>query len=137
MGAKLIAALTCLLLLVSCGPSPIEYVPYTLQEDGTQRLPESCYTSHQLLQWCEGPSSKLVWRELYFYDGSLYALSNFRRSLLNHGYVEEVREQSSSVLDILLTSDAERVRLIYQSSGTIRIIMENPDGLAHILLEGI
>lgn len=136
MGAKLTAILCACLLLCGCTPKQ-EYMPYTQQEDGTSRYPLSDYTSHQVLEWCEGTFDTLTKGELSTYHGSLYAISNYRAYLLSKGFQEVASENSASVLDSMLDNGDERVRLIYQSSGTIRIIMENPDGLAHILLEGI
>lgn len=136
MGTKLIPILLSLLLLCGCQQS-VEYVPYAQQEDGSCRYPMREYTSHQVLEYCPGTLDTLTKGELSAYHGSLYALSNYRAYLLAKGFVETSRESTASVLDSMLDNGDERVRLIYQSSGTIRIIVENPDGLAHILLEGI
>ena len=136
MGAKLIPLLLPFLLLCSC-QAPTEFVPYAQQEDGSWRYPMQNYTSHQVLEYCEGTLDTLSKGELNFYHGSLYALSNYRAYLMGNGFVETHYEATASVLDSMLDNGDERVRLIYQSSGTIRIIVENPDGLAHILLEGI
>ena len=136
MGAKLTAAVLTILLLCGCSAKTV-YVPYALQEDGSHRLPMSTYTSHQVLEYCDGTLDKLSKGELSTYHGTLYALSNYRVYLMNNGFVETSYEATSSVLNSLLDNGSEKVRLIYQSSGTIRIVMENQEGLAHILLGGM
>ena len=136
MGAKLIPLAAAFLLLCGCAQQTM-YVPYALQEDGSCRYPSKGYTSHQVLEYCEGTTDKLTHTELNFYDGSLYALSNYRAWLMSNGFVETAKTQSATILDSMLTNAGDRVRLIYQSTGTIRIITENPEGLAHILLGAI
>ena len=136
MGAKLTAAVLAIFLLCGCSAKTV-YVPYALQEDGSHRLPMSDYTSHQVLEYCGGTTDRLSPGELSTYHGSLYALSNYREYLMYNGFVETSYEASASVLNSLLDNGSERVRLIYQSTGTIRIVMENQAGLAHILLGGM
>ncbi len=136
MGSKLTVLAITLLLLCGCSPS-VEYVPYAQQADGTYRYPEADYTSHQVLQWCEGTTDALTKGELYFYNGSLYALSNYRAYLMSNGFSEVESAKTDALLDSVLSNGDEKVRLIYQSSGTIRILLEKSDGVAHILLGGI
>ena len=135
MGAKLTTAMLVIFLLCGC-QQRVEYVPFAQQEDGSLRYPMQSYTSHQVLEYCDGTADALSKGELNFYHGTLYALSNYRSYLLANGFTETHFENTASVLDSMLDNGEERVRLIYQSSGTIRIFLENPDGLAHILLEG-
>ncbi len=136
MGAKLTAILLSLILLCGC-TSREEFIPYAVQADGSRRYPGEEYTSHQVLNWCDGTSDTLTKGELYFYTGSLYAVSNYRTHLLSNGFEEVSSSNSDTLLDSLLSNGDERVRLLYQSTGTIRILLEKSDGVAHILLEGV
>lgn len=135
-----------LILLTSCSvkENRIPYVQLdsgTLTPDGQVHIDdyqrELFVTDHQVLDFCTGPAETLDKGELNFYYGSIYALSNYRGLLLNNGFTTETLEQTSTLLDTTLSNGSERVRLIYQVSGTIRILFENPEGQAHILLGGI
>lgn len=103
-------------------------------EDGVSRL--RTVTDKQVLQFiCDDTGAHLKPGELAYYTGTLYDLSNYRTLLLDEGFSTEVLYQTASVLDTTLVFDDERVRLIYTSSGTIRILFEKEEGVAHILLK--
>lgn len=96
---------------------------------------EQSVQEKQVLEYCVGTEDPLYYTSINSYEGSLYALSYFRQQLLSRGYTERVWTQSSDLLDTILSGNGERVRLIYQSNGSIRIVFENQAGAAHILLE--
>lgn len=133
------AALSLLFLLSGCMEPRVEYVPYVVLDNG--RLlhgNEENYTgSKQVLEFCTGFTEPLYTGELNFYHGTLYGLSNYRELLLNNGFEETTVTKTSDLLDSTLSNGSDRVRLIYQNTGTIRIVFENRSGAAHILLEGM
>lgn len=138
MGAKLTVALLLALLLTGCA-SRVENRPYYLSDDGVKVYSSESADPYkkQVLEFCHGPDYALYHTRLNSYDGSLYALSNYREMLLENGYVEQSCTRTSSLIDCVLYNHQGRVRLIYQSTGAIRIVFENKDCAAHILLKEI
>lgn len=138
MGTKLITALLLLTLLSGCAPTS-DYTPYYLTTGGVKVYAEQepPVGDAQVLEFCTGEREPLYHTTLNFYSGSLYALSNYRQALLNNGFVTESLTQTGDLLDTVLSDSTERVRLIYQATGTIRIVFENQAGVAHILLEEV
>ena len=148
VGAKL-ALLLSLLLLTGCTTKVVKQnVPYVRLESGEIATATTVFTMHgarartakdsQPLYFCtDWGDSVLEQRNLIQYEGSLYSLSNYRQALLDNGWVEDSLVQTSDLLDSMLVRDNDRVRLIYQSTGMIRILFDNPQGAAHILLEGM
>ena len=103
-----------------------------------KRSGQKAATDTQALQYVTDASGiSLSSGELAYYTGTLYSLSNYRELLLENGYRIESEVRTSDVLDTTLSSGSDRVRLIYQPSGSIRILFENLGGAAHILLEGV
>lgn len=146
MGTKVIPC--TLLFCLLCGCSQVVEQPYiyisegvyacgdTVWEDGAVR--DRTPTDVQAMQYITNEEGiDLVPGELAYYTGTLYSLSNYRALLLESGYTVEKEVRTADVLDTLLSNGTDRVRLIYQPSGSIRILFENPKGAAHILLEGI
>ena len=146
MGAKVTACLTLLCML--CGCSRVVEQPYTYIADGVYACGDTVWengvarsraaTDTQALQYVTDASGiSLSSGELAYYTGTLYSLSNYRELLLENGYRIESEVRTSDVLDTTLSSGSDRVRLIYQPSGSIRILFENLGGAAHILLGGV
>lgn len=131
LGAQLIL----LLLLTSCR-TVVEETPYAQLENGLLYA-DGTTSTKQVLEFCTGPITPMYKGELNFYEGDLYSLSNYRELLLLNGFTEITCNKSSTLLDSLLSNGEESVRLIYQSTGAIRIIHEKTNGIAHILLEGM
>lgn len=136
-----------LVMLLSGCTRTIE-IPYTFVSEGVYAYEDSVWDhgtvreklpdERQALQFVTDDKGILLEKgELVYYEGTIYSLSNYREVLLKSGYVEENCTRTYDVLDTVLTRDADRVRLIYQRSGIIRILFENRQGVAHILLEGI
>lgn len=137
-----------LLTLLLCGctvrvDKPYEYIREGVYASGdvvseNGNLRSRTPTDNQALQFVpDGGGISLVPGELAYYTGSLYSLSNYRELLLKEGYITDSLTRTSEVLDTTLSRGGDRVRLIYQQSGSVRILFENKEGLAHILLEGI
>lgn len=131
MGAKIIPILLSTLLL--CGCTYEAAVPYVQLADNVYATEEVVWeegnvrdrqvTDKQVLQYVTDDNGiDLQPGELAFYYGTLYSLSNYRAQLLSEGYTIESETQTPDVLDTVLSKEGERVRLIYQRSGTIRII---------------
>lgn len=146
MGAKIILCIPLLLLLCGCTQT-IEH-PYVYVEEGVYACEETVWehgksrsrtpTDTQALQYVtDDRGIELSHGELAHYTGTLYSLSNYRELLLEHGYIVEKEVRTASVLDTTLSCSGDRVRIIYQQSGSIRILFENEQGVAHILLEGV
>lgn len=146
MGTKVI--LCTVLLCALCGCSHVVEQPYiyisegvyacgdTVWEDGTVR--DRTPTDVQALQYITNDEGiNLTPGELAYYEGTLYSLSNYRALLLERGYEVESEVRTSDVLDTTLSNGSDRVRLVYQPSGSIRILFENSKGAAHILLEEV
>ena len=145
MGRKLILLVLSCLCLAGCKETT--YVPYQyvaegtylcngmLYEDGVPR--NASVTDKAALQYVVSEDEIALYPYDITYDGDLYSLSNYRSLLLQAGYtvVEEVR--TDSLLDTTLTKGNDKVRLIYQPAGSIRILFKNQQGPAHILLEGV
>lgn len=148
MGAKLsCCTLLFLLLLTLAGCAERNFIPYQYVSEGVYLCEGKVWdgtewrdaneTDVQALQYVTSEDPiELYPYDLVSYDGSLYSLSNYRKLLLDNGYEIEAEERTSAVLDTTLFKEDDRVRLIYQSSGSVRILFENQEGLAHILLEG-
>lgn len=138
MGAKLIPLLLALCLLCGCSTEE-RYIPYYVTDSGAHIHATDTPAEHdkQVLEFCEGEYSPLYHTTLNFYSGDLYALSNYRARLLALGWETISLTQTSELLDTVLTDGTERVRLIYQNTGVIRIVFENQSGAAHILLEEV
>lgn len=146
MGAKVTVCL--ILLCMLCGCSRVVEQPYTYIADGVYACGDTVWengvarsraaTDTQALQYVtDDRGISLSTGELAYYTGTLYSLSNYRELLLENGYRIESEVRTSDVLDTTLSSGSDRVRLIYQPSGSIRILFENLGGAAHILLEGV
>ena len=146
MGAKVTVCLTLLCML--CGYSRVVEQPYTYIAEGVYACGDTVWengvarsraaTDTQALQYVTDDCGiSLSPGELAYYTGTLYSLSNYRELLLENGYRIESEVRTSDVLDTTLSSGSDRVRLIYQPSGSIRILFENLGGAAHILLEGV
>ena len=142
------AAVICSLCLLTSGCARIEYRPYMYIDDGVFLYEGKVWdhgevrartpTDKQALQFiCDHNGVDLVKGELAYYEGSLYSLSNYREYLINCGYVEEHTTRTRDLLDTTLSNGNDRVRLIYQQSGRIRILFENQPAPAHIILEGV
>lgn len=147
MGTSLKVLLLSLLFTALCGCSQTVEQPYTFLGDNTYSCGDVVWengvsrnklpTDAQALQYVtDGTRIDLVPGDLAFYSGSLYSLSNYRKLLLEEGYIIESETRSPILLDTTLNFGGDRVRLIYQSSGSIRILFENQEGFAHILLKG-
>lgn len=148
MGTKLAALALCavtLCFLPSCTYT-IER-PYVYVSEGVYAYEDRVWengvvrnktpTDMQALQFIPDDSGiDLVPSELVDYEGSLYSLSNYRELLLSSGYTTIKETRTCDILDTTLAAGEDRVRLIYQPSGRIRILFENPEGGAHILLRG-
>lgn len=146
MGAKITLCLISLCML--CGCSRVVEQPYTYIAEGVYACGDTVYengvarskteTDAQALQYVtDDRGISLSPGDLAYYTGTLYSLSNYRELLLESGYGIESEVRTSEVLDTTLSNGSDRVRLIYQPSGSIRILFENSGGVAHILLEGV
>lgn len=146
MGTKIIFCIIAMCML--CGCSRTVEQPYTyisegvyacgdvVCEDGVIR--DRTPTDIQAMQYITNDEGiNLAPGELAYYTGTLYSLSNYRTLLIENGYVVEKEVRTADLLDTTLSKEGDRVRLIYQPSGSIRILFENLEGAAHILLEGI
>lgn len=144
MGAKLICCLLSLLLLSGCAETisvPYSYVAEgvymcgdTVWEDGVAR--DRTPTDKQALQYITDANGVNLYPcGLVTYTGTLYDLSNYRELLLENGYVITTEVRTSNMLDTVLLNGDGRVRLIYLASGSIRILFEKPESVAHILLK--
>ena len=147
MGPK-ISCCALLLLILLCGCTRVVERPYMYITDGVYvygDMVEDCGlmrnrtpTDTQALQYITDDSGiSLTPGELASYDGSLYSLSNYRELLLSNGYVIDSEIRTADILDTTLSFGEDKVRLIYQPSGSIRILFKNSKGAAHILLEGV
>lgn len=143
---RLLSALSALLLLVGCKQEVA--VPYVYVSEGVYACGNSVWdhgtirtrtpTDVQAMQYVTDDSGiDLTPGTLADYAGTLYSLSNYRELLISNGYGVESETLTCDVLDSTLSLGGDRVRLIYQPSGRIRILFENYRGAAHILLEGI
>lgn len=136
------------LVLLLCGCTQTITRPYTCLADGVYAYEGTVWENGatrektpadiQAMQYIPDDSGiDLTPGELTDYTGTLYSLSNYRVLLLQEGYAIESEIRTRDVLDTTLGRCGDRVRLIYQPSGRIRILFENPGGAAHILLEGV
>lgn len=145
--AKRACALVLLSLCLSGCATKVNYVPTYLldsgervigtavvQPDGTEReISEGDATPLFFI-----PNSEpynLVYKDLSIFEGNFYSLSQYYYTLLQNGYVVESSLATSDTIDCVLENDGDRVRLVYFSNGNIRILFENWEGSAHILLE--
>lgn len=148
MDTKLIKCLVLLsTLLVLTGCTERNFIPYQYISEGVYLCEgrvwdgtewrDANVTDKPALQYVTSDDPiELYPCDLVSYDGSLYSISNYRKLLLDNGYRIESETRTSSTLDTTLYNEEDRVRIIYQSSGSIRILFENSRGLAHIILEG-
>lgn len=131
MSVRKLLPLLCLLVL--CGCTYQKDMPYVYITEGVYATSDRVWdngvvrerqvTDKQALQYITDDNGvDLQKGELVFYHGTLYSLSNYRAYLLAEGYVVESETRTSDLLDTILSKDSQRVRLIYQKSGTIRII---------------
>lgn len=148
MGAivKYFRSLLLLSMILCCGCTPShEEIPYVRLESGELATQNVVFTLQgtrertaqdvqPLYFIADGEDYELEQSAVLQYTGTLYALSNYRELLLKRGYKEDAFIQTAAILDTTLYNEQERVRLIYQSTGTIRILFDNPEGDAHILL---
>lgn len=145
-GLKMLSACTVLCLLVGCTQTVA--IPYVQIAEGVYACGDVVWdqgtlrsrtpTDIQSMQYVPDDSGiSLTPGELADYIGTLYSLSNYRELLLQEGFSVEKETRTCDILDTTLFRDDERVRLIYQPSGRIRILFENRQGAAHILLEGM
>lgn len=148
MGTKIKILTVSALFLMLCGCTKVITVPYTYVSEGVYACGDKVWENNvirdktsvdrQALQFIQDDRGvNLIPGELADYSGSLYSLSNYRALLLGEGFAVERETRTCDILDTTLSKDGDRVRLIYQSSGSIRILFENRQGAAHILLEGI
>lgn len=130
--------LALLLLLVGCSAT-VTRTPYLELSNGDKLYAntDTIPIQQEVLDYCPDNTTKLQHTYLNFYEGGLQGISNYRQLLLDNGFVEQVNEHSAEVLDSMFYSDDGRVRIIYQVSGTSRIIFEKPESEAHILLKGM
>lgn len=146
MGCKLIPLALLCLCLTSC--TNTTYIPYQyvaedvylcggmLYVNGTAR--DASITDKPALQYVTSEEGiNLYPCDLITYDGDLYSLSNYRALLIEEGYTVIEETRTDSLLDTTLEKNEDKVRLIYQSTGSIRILFKNQQGPAHILLEGV
>lgn len=147
MGPKMISVILLLGALL-CGCAYTVEVPYVYIQEGVYACGDTVYdhgstrkrtpTDLQALQYIpDGSAIELLPGELVSYSGTLYSLSNYRMILLQNGYVIESEQRTCDILDTTLVCGEDRVRLIYQPSGHIRILFKDIRGPAHILLEEI
>lgn len=139
MGAKLTAIALTLLLLQGCAAQTVR-TPYYLSEAGEKVYAgqESNPREKQALEYCASVGAEPMYNtSLNFYTGNLASISNYRECLISNDFRTQSIVQTSERIDEVLSNGFERVRLIYTSSGTIRIVFENPKGVAHILLEEV
>ncbi len=147
MGTK-ISCCALLMLMLLCGCTQTVERPYVYVSAGVYAygdMVDDCGvmrnrtpTDTQALQYITDDGGiSLIPGELASYEGSLYSLSNYRELLLSNGYVIDREIRTADILDTTLSAGEDRVRLIYQPSGSIRILFKNLKGAAHILLEGV
>lgn len=139
MGAKLTIIALVLLLLQGCAVQTV-HTPYYLSETGEKVYAgqESNPRDKQVLEYCTSAGAEPMYNtSLNFYTGNLASISNYRERLVGNDFRTQSIVQTSERIDEVLGNGFERVRLIYTSSGTIRIVFENPEGVAHILLEEV
>lgn len=137
--------LTIIAILLS-GCSYVEETPYVCITEGVyavgntvkdhgeirERLP----SEQQALQFVtDDKGVDLTGGRLAFYSGTLYSLSNYRKALLDDGYRVDTITRTCDVLDTTLKKGNDRIRLIYQRSGTIRILFEKNRGERHIKMK--
>lgn len=139
MGTKLTALALLALFLTGCSPHTT-YQPYYLTESGERVYAgqESSPVEKQALEYCTDDDAEPLYNtSLNFYTGNLASISNYRERLLAKDFDTKSIVKTPERIDEVLSNGFERVRLIYTSSGTIRIVFENPEGVAHILLEEV
>lgn len=141
------AKLALLLLLLTACSTNTRYSCYVLVDNGERALAMEVYNcdnvarvrtdlDRQVLEFCPDYTDyTLIHQELSIYIGSLYALSNYRELLLDNGYAEVSRIQTSELLDVSLEKGEDGVRLIYTHNGVVRILFKNSEGDSHILLK--
>lgn len=141
------AQLATLLFLFTACSTNTRYSCYVMVDNGERALATEVYNSdnvarvrtdldRQVLEFCPDHADySLIHQELSIYIGSLYALSNYRELLLDNGYAEVSRIQTSELLDVSLEKGEDGVRLIYTHNGVVRILFKNSEGDSHILLK--
>lgn len=142
---RLVSLLVATALLLG-GCSYVVETPYVCIKDGVyavgntvkdhgeirERLP----SEQQALQFItDDKGVDLMGGRLAFYTGTLYSLSNYRKALLDDGYKVDTITRTCDVLDTTLKRGDDRIRLIYQRSGTIRILFKKNKGERHIKMK--
>ena len=139
-------AILCLILLTGCKTVTKEVPVFYLSDgslvagdkvqnrDGTERM-LSARDKTNLYFVPNNEGDKLTYVDLATYEGTIYALSDYYYALLENGYSVEQSESTPDTLDYILGNGTERVRLVYMAPNTIRIMYDNWEGDAHILLE--
>lgn len=136
-----------LMATLLCGCTKVHNVPYIRIADGVYAVGDEVWdhgvkrermpNEQQALQFVtDDKGVDLVGGDLAFYTGTLYSLSNYRLALLDNGYTVSKEVRTHDLMDTTLKKDKDRIRLIYQRSGTIRILFEKSRGERHIVMEG-